>query len=350
MISSAKKDPNETLTIGFAYNVEKQPSQDEPIDKYAEFDSPDTIEHIVQALGSTGYKIIPIEANKDALTILKNTKLDAIFNIAEGYQNSEDRESIFPAIFEFLKIPYVGSDTLCLAITLDKPTAKKIWLNCGVPTPKFMIIETQDELHDIKLNYPILVKPAHEGTSKGIFNDSYVTNNNQLKTQVVKILTEYKQPVIIEEFIHGREFTVTVIGNQEPYEILPPVEISFEGLPEHAIPFCSYEVKTIWDAPESTVCPAKITEKQEEKLKKTALAAYQAVKARDFGRVDMRLDKNDNPYVLEINPLPGMSYSPEVNHSMIKASKAAGYKYNDYIIRLLNEGLKRIGLLKNDGT
>ncbi|MFX1294292.1 MAG: ATP-grasp domain-containing protein [Promethearchaeota archaeon] len=217
-------------------------------------------------------------------------------------------------------------------------------MESGVSTPKFQIIENLENLSNLDLSFPILVKPSHEGTSKGIFNDSYVENKNDLKEKVQKILIDYNQPVIIEEFVDGREFTVTIIGNQNPYEILPPVEISFEGIPEHAIPFCSYEVKTIWDDPESTVCPANLTNKQVEKLKSIALHAYRTIGARDFGRVDIRLNKDEHPYVLEINPLPGMSYSPEVNHSMIKAAKVAGYEYNEFIIRLLNEGRKRIGL------
>lgn len=345
-MNRAQNTHNGKLTIGFTYNIEKKPVGGERIDKYAEFDSLDTIDHIQRALGSSGHEVLPIEADQNAWMKLLGTKFDVIFNIAEGLQNTEDRESIFPAIFEFLEIPYVASGPLCLAITLDKPVAKKIWLQNGIPTPKFQIIRTIEALNNLELKFPILVKPSHEGTSKGIFNDSYVTSEDRLRHQVQKILDEYNQPVIIEEFIDGREFTVTVIGNKEPYEILPPVEISFEGLPKEAIPFCSYEVKTIWDDPKSTVCPADITPAQEQKLKSTALRAYQAVNTRDFGRVDMRLDKQDNPYVIEINPLPGMSYSPEVNHSMIKAAKASGYEYNQFIIRLLNEGLKRLGMIK----
>ena len=337
---------NASLIIGFAYNVEKKPNADEAIDKYAEFDSPDTIKHIQEALESSrNYKVIPIEADENAIEKLLNSKIDVIFNIAEGLQNNEDRESIFPAIFEFLNIPYVGSDALCLAISLDKPTAKKVWLQNKVPTPKFQIIEKLEDLEHFNLKFPVIVKPSHEGTSRGIFNDSYVEDLKALRTQVERVIVNYQQPAIVEEFIDGREFTVTIIGNQDPYEILPPVEISFEGIPEHAKHFCSYEVKTIWDDPDSTVCPANISPEQEMKLKNTALLAYKAVKARDFGRADMRLDKDDNPYVIEINPLPGMSYSPEVNHSMIKASKVAGYEYNAFINRLLNEGLQRIGVI-----
>jgi D-alanine-D-alanine ligase len=341
--------PKKSLVIGFTFNVEKQPAPGEPIDKYAEFDSPDTIEHIKSALGSTGHTIINIEADKDALETLQKMKLDAVFNIAEGFQNTEDREALFPAIFEFLGIPFIGSDALCLALKLDKAAAKKIWEAKGIPTARFQIIEKLEDITDLKLRFPIIVKPIHEGTSKGIFNDSLVEDKEALRKVVGRVLRDYQQPAIIEEFIDGREFTCTVIGNHEPYEILPPVEISFEGLPPEAKPFCSYEVKTIWDDPKSTVCPADITPEQEAKLKATALQAYKAVNARDYGRVDMRMNKNDQdtPYVLEINPLAGMSYSPEVNHSMIKASKAAGYEYNQFIIRLLNSGLERIGLLKN---
>ncbi|MFX1294291.1 MAG: hypothetical protein ACFFD2_05460 [Promethearchaeota archaeon] len=114
------------LIIGFTFNIEKKPINNESTDKYAEFDSPDTIKHIKEALESAGHFVIPIEAIKDNIDMLLNTQLDIIFNIAEGLQNSENRESVFPAIFEYLGIPYVGSDPLCLAITLDKPTAKKI--------------------------------------------------------------------------------------------------------------------------------------------------------------------------------------------------------------------------------
>lgn len=340
--------PKKGLVIGFTFNVEKTPLQGEPIDKYAEFDSLDTIEHIQMALESSGHQVIPIEATKDALDTLLNTKIDVIFNIAEGFQNIEDREAIFPAIFEFLGIPHVGSDALCLAIKLDKATAKKIWASKGIPTANFQIIEKLEDLDDLKLKFPIIVKPIHEGTSKGIFNDSLVENREALSSIVERVLRDYNQSAIIEEYIDGREFTVTVIGNN-PYEVLPPVEISFEGLPPEAKPFCSYEVKTIWDDPNSTVCPADITPEQEANLKAMAISAYKAVNARDFGRVDMRLNRNDNetPYVLEINPLAGMSYSPEVNHSMIKAAKAAGYTYNEFIVRLLNSGLERIGLLDN---
>lgn len=329
--------------------MEKEPLPGESIDKYAEFDSMDTIEHIKIALESSGHKVIPIEATEDALDTLLNTRLDVIFNIAEGFPDMEDRESVFPAIFEFLGIPYIGSDASCLALKLDKAAAKKIWKVKGIPTANFQIIKELEELTNLKLDFPIIVKPIHEGTSKGIFNDSLVENKKALYKIVKRVLKEYNQPAIIEEYIDGREFTVTIIGNKEPYEILPPVEISFESLPPGAKPFCSYEVKTIWDDPNSTVCPADITPEQEKKLKMTALQAYKAVKARDFGRVDMRMNKNSNetPYVLEINPLAGMSYSPEVNHSLIKAAKAAGYEYNEFIVRLLNSGLERLGLLND---
>jgi D-alanine-D-alanine ligase len=331
------------LKSGFTFNVEKKPTDNEPIDKYAEFDSEDTIKHIILALKSTGNSVIPIESNKNALNLLIKNNFDVIFNIAEGLNNSIDRESVLPAIFEFLNIFYAGSGPLTLAISLDKPTAKKIWTQKGISTPRFQIIYEIDDLKDFNLNFPVIVKPAHEGTSRGIFNDCYTEDFESLKKKVRDTLSRYEQAVIIEEFIDGREFTVTIIGNEEPYEILPPVEISFEGLPGHIMHFCSYEVKTEFDYLDSTVCPADITPEQENKLKSIALQAYKAIKTRDFGRVDIRLDKYDNPYVIEINPLPGMSYSPEVNHSMIKAAKVAGYDYNEYIIRLLSEGIKRGG-------
>ncbi len=328
--------------VGFTYNLERDPNPNELPDKYAEFDSAETVERIRSALQTNGNIVVPMEADETALEKLIQTKFNIIFNIAEGHQNSGNRESLFPAIFDFLKIPFVGSDSLALALSLNKPYTKRILLEHGISTPRFKTVEKLEDLSDLNLTFPLIIKPSHEGSSRGIFNDSYVENADSLESKVARILKDYEQPVIIEEFIAGREFSVLIIGNHDPYEILPPVEITFEGLPEDIKPFCSYEVKTTYFHSGSVTCPANITKEQESQLKLTALRAYKAVKLRDFGRIDMRMNKDGDIFIIEVSPLPSFYYSTDVRNSIMRAGSAAGYGYTDLIQRILREGLKRV--------
>lgn len=334
-----------SFTIGFTYNLERKRNHDDPFDLNAEFDSPRTILGIKEALEWAGHKVICIEANQfmyEKLIHLKD-EIDIIFNIAEGYLG-DSRESIYPIFFESLNLPYTGSDPATLSITLNKDAAKTIWKMHNIPTPAFQVIYKLDDLDNFNLQFPVIVKPNHEGTSKGITNDCYVENFDALRDKVQYIHQFYCQEAIVEEFIEGREFTVSILGN-DPYTVFSAVEIDLSYLPSHLHRFCSYEVKMDYDRADNTICSPNITPEQDAALRRIALEAYKSVNCRDFGRCDMIMDKEENIYVLEINPLPGISSDPAVNHTTPKIAIHSGYSYPEFINEVLNEALKRYGMI-----
>ena len=181
------------------------------------------------------------------------------------------------------------------------------------------------------------MKPKHEGSSKGISDKSIVKNKRELKRQADWVLRTYKQPALVEKFITGSEFTVPVIGNERP-EALPVVQISIDGKTD--LGDLCYTFSRIRSDTLSYVCPAKITRELDRKLKEVSLKAYKAVECRDFGRVDIRVDKNGNPYVLEINPLPSLS-TEDVFMTVAKHMKVS---YNSIVNRILDYALERYGM------
>lgn len=341
---SPKKVNSKKLVIGIAYNAKKKTKNKEIYDKYAEFDDISTIKAIQKAIEEK-YKTVLLEADTNFVEKLKKTKPDFVFNIAEGI-NGESRESHIPAILEMFGIPYSGSGVLTQAITLDKNKTKELLEYYKIPTPKFQLIE--NEKFELKnMRFPIIVKPNSEGSSKGITNKSLVFNKKDLIHQVKYVLKTYKEPVIIEEFLDGREFTVSIIGNNNP-KVLPIVEVTFDYLPKNIHKFDSYEVKWIYDNPNSPVdpivCPAKISESLKRKIETNCLRAYNKLNCVDFCRMDVRLDKNEEPNILEINALPGLIPDPKENSRFPRACFTAGMSYNEIILTILKEGMNRYNI------
>ena len=232
---------------------------------------------------------------------------DIVFNFAEGLVGV-NRESHIPALLEMLQIPYSGSDALTLGICLDKSRAKEILTYHKIPNAKFLVANQLEDIADTHFDFPLIVKPISEGSSKGIFSSSFVKNTQELEDEVRRILFTYNQPALIEEFLSGREFTVAVLGNGDEIEVLPIIEIRYEDFPEDVVPLYSYEAKWILDTKENNFdvfkCPAKIDSKLEDKIKETVLRTYNVLRCKDWSRIDVRLDKNGIPNIIEINPLP----------------------------------------------
>lgn len=289
-----------------------------------------------------------VEANNDAFNKFRELKPDIVFNIAEG-ANGLSRESQIPAILEMLQIPFTGSDSLTLGICLDKSRTKEILTYHNVPNAKFQIVNSLDEIAQSNFNFPLIVKPVSEGSSKGIFSSSFVKNYDELTSEITRINSKYNQPALIEEYLPGREFTVAMIGNGEETTILPIIEIKFEDFPEDVVPLYSYEAKWILDTKENVFdvfeCPAKLDKKLEEQIKETALKTFKVLRCKDWSRIDIRLDKNGIPNVIEINPLPGIMPDPNENSSFPKAARAAGMDYNQMIQSVLYSAAKRYNLL-----
>ncbi len=324
---------------------EKREEDDPPPDWLAECDSDETLLAIEKALGER-HEVFPIEADEDAYERLRHLRPDLVFNIAERLIGP-NRESHIPTICEMLDIPYTGSDPLTLGICLDKSRAKEILSYYGIPTPAFWVIEPRAVIPE-GIPLPAIVKPLYEGSSKGIRNDSVVFNRADLEARVREVQALYREPAIVERFLRGREFTVGILGNPPRLEILPIVEIDHTQLPVGANPIYSYEAKWVWDQPENPLqifrCPAPIEASLEKKIHRLVRRTCEVLRIRDWCRIDLRLDENGEPNILEVNPLPGVLPNPEDNSCLPKAARTAGYSYSGLLLRVVEEAAARYGL------
>lgn len=327
------------MRLGLAYN--RKPDDDgatlaEPPsrnDRFAEWDDGATIDAVAAALGGFG-SVVRLDADASFPSRLAAAGVDLVFNMAEGLVGPS-REAHVPAICEFLGVPYTGSDPLTLCLALHKARAKEVFTARGIATARYAVVERLADLGAVRLPFPVFVKPVHEGSSKGIGVDNYCVTPAALRRRVQQLLTEYEQPVLIEEFLPGAEFTVAVLGTGAKARSLPIVGIRFDALPAGAVPVYGYEAKWVWDDPghplDIFTCPAPLSLDEEARVRETALAAYRALGCRDWGRVDLRCDAAGRPHVVEVNPLPGVLPNPADNSCFPKAARAAGMTYDELI-------------------
>lgn len=296
----------------------------------------------VSQILSKKYKTEKIIADEKIIEVLSKNAFDIVFNLSTGARG-ESRQSQVPAILEMLGIPYVGSGILAHSLALNKAMAKQIFCFHKVPTPGFQIFHTDEEEADPGLKFPIIVKPACEGSGFGIHKDSVVHDEEALGRKVRELLTKYQPPVIAEEFIEGREFTVGIIGNGKGKVVLPIMEIDFEDVPEQYGKFYTFEVKSHCGDKTKYYCPAKISSDLEREIAESVTRAFEALECRDIARVDVRV-RDNKPYIIEINSLPGLK--PEYS-DLPKMAMAAGISYEELINTILDEAIKRIKSKKN---
>jgi len=331
-------------TVGLTYDLKTDYKfkKGDPLDANAEFDHPSTIDVIADAIAANGFKVERIGNAGNLLERLGSLNVDIVFNLSEG-MFGRNRESQVPAILEMAGIPFVGADALTLGLTLDKVMAKKIFIADKIPTPKFFEVNSREQLNNSNhYKFPLIVKPRFEGSSKGLSENSRVQTREELDKQVEYIINTYKQPALIEEFISGQEFTIAIVGNNEP-EILPVVQIKIDGKLKLKDKF--YTFARITSDRLEYVCPAKISAELKKILDELALRTYRAVECRDFGRVDFRVDQEGRPYVLEINPLPSLS-----TEDVFKLlAENIGITYEAMIGKILNSALKRYNPALSNG-
>jgi D-alanine-D-alanine ligase len=383
--------------IGFAYNQkpdsivgdlprsassERRPEEEPPSnsDVYAEWDSAETIDAVASALSALG-DVIRIEATEELPARLRSERPDIVFNIAEGLHGT-NREAHVPAICEFFGIPYSGSDPYTLSLCLHKARTKDVLSVHGIPNAPYVVIEDEASLEQMlweqggekseqgagaeartpkggrrfthslsplpASRFPLFLKPVHEGSSKGITERNFVRDRNELEAQARFLLATYRQPVIAETFLPGAEFTCGVLGNGATARVLPIVGFNFESLPKGALPIYGFEAKWIWDTPDEPLeifdCPARIDHRLESAITDVVLRAYRVLGCRDWSRVDVRLDADGVPNVVEVNPLPGILPNPEDNSCLPKAARAAGLSYDELIQSALIAAAERTGV------
>ncbi|MBI5730433.1 MAG: ATP-grasp domain-containing protein [Ignavibacteriales bacterium] len=314
---------------------------------YAEWDTIETINALKDSL-ELFHDVTLIEADNNAFEKFKKLQPDLVFNVAEC-ANGISREAQIPAMLDMLQIPYTGSDPLTLATCLDKARTKEVLSYYNIPTAKFLLIESISDLKNFDLRFPVIVKPVAEGSGKGIFNSSLLYSLDKLKENLTNNLQSYNQPFLVEEFLPGREFTVAIIGNGEDAEVLPIVEINLSELPKELAPIYSYEAKWIVDTRDNPLnifsCPAHIDASLQEKITNIALRTYKVLRCRDWSRIDIRLDANDEPNIIEINPLPGILPDPKDNSCFPKAARTSGLSYEEMINKVLFTAARRYSLI-----
>lgn len=299
----------------------------------AEFDSEVTIDAICDALAAQGWEVSRVGHVKNLVEKLaRGERWNAVFNFCEGLKGIS-REAQVPAILEAYDIPYVFSDPLTLAVTLDKAMCKRVVRDQGVPTPDFALIKKIADVGKIKLAYPLFLKPVAEGSGKGVNAKSRVTNLNELTCVATDLLKRFAQPVLVETFLPGREFTVGIIGTGDSAEVLGVSEIhQKDNYVGHGYGF---ENKNYWedkvDILEADAASAKAAGD-------VALAAWRALRCRDGGRIDIRNDEHGKPHFIEVNPLAGLR--PEYS-DLCFIAKYRGLSYPQLIGRIMDAFLKR---------
>jgi len=314
-------------TVALCFNLKRGDS-----DRDAEWDSPATIAAVRRAIAAK-WRCVPVEADARAFGKLRRARPDIVFNMAESAGGAA-REGHFPSLFEILGLRYTGSDPTTLNICLHKARTKDVLRAHGVATPAY-------GLDDGPL--PAVVKPLHEGSSKGVRDTSLVRTRRELRREARRVRRLYRQPAIVEAYLPGREFTVAMLGN--PPRVLPIVEIRFDTLPAGTNPLYSYEAKWIWDTAAEPLeifdCPARVSAGRRRAIEGLCRAAWRALEIRDWARMDVRLDARGRPHIIEVNPLPGILPDPRDNSCFPKAARAGGLSYERLVQSVIEIAWRR---------
>lgn len=327
------------MRIGLAYDLKEAINLEAggPEDALEEYDSSETVELISMALKSAGHSVVKLGGGAEFLLNILKERVDLVFNIAEGRGNYRSREAQVPSVLEMLDIPYSGSNPQCLAICLDKPLTKQLVKAAGVPTPAWHVIDTPEQLSAVSWNglaYPVIIKPAYEGSSKGIRVSSLASNPEEATEVINRLIKCYRQPMMVEEFIPGDEVTVGIVGNKPP-AVLGMMRIIPRNRVDHFV--YSLEVKRDYLNLVDYECPARLEEEVLAEIAASSLKAFTVLGCRDFTRLDFRVSPEGIPYFIEINPLPGLgTYS-----DLIIMALKLGWRYEELIDTILRAVVER---------
>lgn len=322
------------LKIGITYDLrDDYLKEGYSLEETAEFDLPDTIEAIEKVILDNGFGADRI-GNIKALTrrLVAGNRWDLVFNIAEGICGF-GREAQVPALLEAYNIPYTFSDPLGHAISLQKGTTKHILRDLGIPTPDFAVVGNSKDIDKVNLPFPLFAKPIAEGTGKGITATSKITNHKNLQKVCKHLLQTFGQPVLIETYLPGREFTVGILGTGPDARALGAMEIILRpGAEKNAY---SYENKEHY---EKLVEYVLVKDNEAKKAMEISLAAWRGLDLKDAGRIDLRSDANGVPHFMEVNSLAGLN--PVRSDLPILCSKI-GMSYQELISAIIESALKR---------
>lgn len=327
------------------------PRKPDPLKPLRIFDDDDfyTVDQLKAALRELDdYQFTYLE-NHDTLyqdLVKMKSKIDFVFNLCdEGYNNDATKELHVPAILEVLGIPYTGSHPQCLAFCYDKSLVRGVAKEMKVPVPEAIFIKPEDSAFEIPFGFPVIVKPNFGDSSFGITQNSIVNNHEELLNSISEVREKfgYDKPMIVEEFLTGKDISLGIIGNPpESYTVLPVIGEDYSTLPEGLPKICGYEAKWVPDSPygKITSIPANLPEETEKSITEHCLKLFERLEAKDYCRFDWRLDAGENPKLLEVNPNPGWCWDGH----LAKMAKLAGMSYNGMLKAILQAAEQRIGI------
>jgi D-alanine-D-alanine ligase len=302
------------------------------------------VDSIVEVLTESGYNVSTLLAGADIgklMDKLREEKPDLIFNFCEAIEDNSYQEMNVAGLYELLGIRYTGGGPLTLGSCLNKVRSKEVLSFHKLNIAPFRVFNSPDEVLRKKMAFPVITKPIHEDASAGITNASVVYDRDHLQSLLAEMLKKFNQPILVEQYIEGREFNVAIVGNEE-LVALPVSEIDFSTMPDGFHHIVSYEAKWMPETVEykSTIpiCPAKISQRMQKKIQNTAIRAYQVMGCRDYARVDMRIDKAGRVFVLEVNPNPDLSPGES---GFARSAGAFGWTYSQLINNIVESAFKR---------
>ena len=325
------------VRVGFTYNQKRvKPGLHGEHDEEAEYESPELLDAIRGAIRELGHEAIDLEATRDLPGRLMTARVDVVFNLAEGVRG-RGREAHVPSMLEWLGIPFTGTDAVGMALTLDKALAKQVVAGAGVPVPPGVVLESiESRVEAGALRFPAIVKPLAEGSSKGVLGSSVVHDLETLHAVAAATIRKYRGPVLVEEFLSGREFSVGILGYPVP-EVLPVMEMRFLAA-AGAFPVYGFENKQHSNDAMRFECPADLDDDRTRELGALALSAYRALGCRDLARLDFRMDGHGRLHFIECNPLPGLT--PDWSDFAVMG-KTAGLDFTSLIGEILAGALRR---------
>lgn len=355
------------LRVALLYNLADNAPFDlnAPPDALDELDYEKNVEAYAAALRAAGHTVFPMEGDASLPAKLNKYKIELCFNTCEGYRG-DSREAQVPALLEMLCVPYTAARVLGLSLTLDKAMTKRVLAYHGLPTPRFQEFFTPDDPLDAKLRFPLFLKPNREGTGKGITDKSIVSTEAELRDYVAYLLKNYKQSVLVEEYVDGRDLTCGLVGNLEPSALNAPIpldalhprdgglgvdyagvhffpisEVDYTVYPPGTEPVYSNRLKVELADNYHSFCPAPLPEDTAAEIRRLTLEVFRRTQSHDMGRVDFRLDRwTRQPQILEINALPGITPTSD----MTLCAQAEGWTHAVLIVAVMEAAIRRLHL------
>lgn len=324
------------MRIGLTYDL-KSEANEGVREQEAEYDSPETIDALSSAIEASGHDVVRIGGLEDLMrALVRGERWDLVFNIAEG-RGRFGREAQIPAVLEAYAIPYTFSDPLTLTVSLHKGIAKRLVREAELATSPFVVVEEPGELQDLDLSFPLFAKPVAEGSGIGIDQRGRADDFSTLECRVRELLERYHQPVLIEHYLDGREYTVGIIGTGSRARVLGTLAVESRRNTQSVLDVYGHTEKERY---EEFVRYRLVDGSESREIETLALEVHRTLGCRDLSRVDIRCDANGRPHFLEINPLPGLH---PTRSDLVILARHLGLAYTTLIADILTESLDRLG-------